>query len=95
MRLTFGRYHDPAPSAGLVPTSDATLINGKGRSVGNAVVPLAVVGVTQGLRYRLRLVSISCDPYFDFSIDGHSLVSAYISVSVFISNNLLPDDHRN
>jgi FtsP/CotA-like multicopper oxidase with cupredoxin domain len=23
-------------------------------------------------RYRLRLVSISCDPNFTFSIDGHS-----------------------
>jgi iron transport multicopper oxidase len=23
--------------------------------------------------YRLRIVSISCDPAFDFSIDGHQL----------------------
>ncbi|KAH6899593.1 laccase 2 precursor [Coprinopsis sp. MPI-PUGE-AT-0042] len=42
-------------------------------TVDGPVVPLAVVGVTQGLRYRLRLVSISCDPYFDFAIDGHQL----------------------
>jgi iron transport multicopper oxidase len=25
------------------------------------------------LRYRLRLVSISCDPNFMFSIDGHNM----------------------
>ncbi|KAH6899598.1 laccase 2 precursor [Coprinopsis sp. MPI-PUGE-AT-0042] len=66
-------YHDPAPSAGLVPDSVATLINGKGRYVDGPVVPLTVVGVIKNLRYRLRLVSISCDPYFDFSIDGHQL----------------------
>ncbi|KAH6899579.1 laccase 2 precursor [Coprinopsis sp. MPI-PUGE-AT-0042] len=66
-------YHDPAPSAGLVPTPISTLINGKGRYVNGPVVPLAVVGVTQNTRYRLRLVSISCDPFFDFSIDGHPL----------------------
>ncbi|KAH6899529.1 laccase 2 precursor [Coprinopsis sp. MPI-PUGE-AT-0042] len=66
-------YHDPAPSAGLVPTPISTLINGKGRYVDGPVVPLAVVGVTQNTRYRLRLVSISCDPFFDFSIDGHPL----------------------
>ena len=23
--------------------------------------------------YRLRLISISCDPAYDFSIDGHNL----------------------
>ncbi|KAH9963708.1 multicopper oxidase-domain-containing protein [Lactifluus volemus] len=50
---------------------NSTLINGKGRFVGGPSVPLAVVNVTRGLRYRLRIVSISCDPAFDFSIDGH------------------------
>ena len=34
---------------------------------------LAVVNVTQGSRYRFRLVSISCDPNFTFSIDGHNM----------------------
>ncbi|KAH6869607.1 laccase 2 precursor [Coprinopsis sp. MPI-PUGE-AT-0042] len=66
-------YHDPAPSAGLVPDSVATLINGKGRYLNGPVVPLAVVGVIRNKRYRLRLASISCDPFFDFSIDGHRL----------------------
>jgi iron transport multicopper oxidase len=27
----------------------------------------------RGLRYRLRLVSLSCEPAFTFSIDGHNL----------------------
>ncbi|KAJ3885618.1 laccase 1 [Lentinula edodes] len=63
----------PAPQAGAVPTSDATLINGLGRSVnGPADAPFAVVNVVQGSRYRFRLVSISCDPNFLFSIDGHT-----------------------
>ncbi|KAF7362996.1 Laccase I [Mycena venus] len=35
--------------------------------------PLAVINVVHGLRYRFRLVSISCAPNFVFSIDGHSL----------------------
>ncbi|KAF9485557.1 laccase [Pholiota conissans] len=65
-------YHTPAPSAGLVPTSDATLINGKGRYVGGPTVPLTVIRVLPNKRYRFRLVSISCDPNFTFSIDGHS-----------------------
>ncbi|KAJ3884646.1 laccase lcc6 [Lentinula edodes] len=47
-------------------TSDATLINGL------ATAPLAVISVTLGKRYRFRLVSISCEPNFVFSIDGHT-----------------------
>lgn len=66
-------YHEFAPSAGLVPTSDATLINGLGRYVDGPSSPLAVVNVTSGKRYRFRLISISCDPNFVFSIDGHNL----------------------
>ncbi|KAG6844799.1 hypothetical protein H0H87_003625 [Tephrocybe sp. NHM501043] len=66
-------YHIPAPSAGPVPTSDATLINGKGRYPSGPTTPLAVVSVIQGLRYRFRLVSISCDPNYVFSIDGHTM----------------------
>ncbi|THH16945.1 hypothetical protein EW146_g3773 [Bondarzewia mesenterica] len=68
-------YHVFAPSAGLVPTSDATLINGLGRYVGGPASPLAVVNVTHGKRYRFRLVSISCDPNFVFSIDGHNITA--------------------
>ncbi|KAJ7159659.1 laccase 2 precursor [Mycena filopes] len=35
--------------------------------------PLAVINVAHGKRYRFRLVSMSCDPDFTFSIDGHSM----------------------
>ncbi|RDB27655.1 Laccase-1 [Hypsizygus marmoreus] len=66
-------YHTPAPSAGLVPTPDATLINGLGRAADGATSPLAVISVVSGTRYRFRLVSISCDPNYIFSIDGHTL----------------------
>ena len=56
-------------------TSDSTLINGLGRSASSAgaVAELAVVNVTQGKRYRMRLVSISCDPNYNFTIDGHDM----------------------
>ncbi|KAJ3513766.1 hypothetical protein NLJ89_g2761 [Agrocybe chaxingu] len=66
-------YHVPAPSAGLVPTPDATLINGVGRYAGGPTIPLAVITVLPERRYRFRLVSISCDPNYTFSIDGHTM----------------------
>jgi iron transport multicopper oxidase len=34
---------------------------------------LAVIIVEQGKRYRMRLISMSCDPNFQFSVDGHNL----------------------
>jgi len=49
------------------------LINGKGRYPGGPAADLAVVNVVRGTRYRLRLVSISCDPAYNFSIDGHQM----------------------
>ncbi|KAG2012190.1 laccase 2 [Coprinopsis cinerea AmutBmut pab1-1] len=66
-------YHVPAPSAGVVPTFDSTLINGKGRYAGGPAVDLAVINVERNRRYRFRLISISCDPNYIFSIDGHQL----------------------
>lgn len=53
--------------------ADSTLINGKGRYPGGTNTELAVVDVQEGKRYRLRLISVSCDPNFTFSIDGHNL----------------------
>ena len=53
--------------------ADAVLINGLGRYAGGDAVDLAVISVTQGKRYRFRLVSISCDPNFTFSIDNHNM----------------------
>lgn len=81
----YHRYHYPSPSSltptgGPFPNADAHLINGKGRYLtggpGNlSVVPanLSVVNVEYGKRYRLRIVSISCDPSYTFSIDDHPL----------------------
>ncbi|KAH9959974.1 laccase 3 [Russula dissimulans] len=66
-------YHYVSTEAPLVPVFNSTLINGKGRYSGGPSAPLAVVNVLPGSRYRLRLVSISCDPAYDFSIDSHQL----------------------
>ncbi|KAH9164028.1 laccase [Lactarius sanguifluus] len=66
-------YHYVSPQAPARPQLNSTLINGKGRYPGGPSVPLAVVNVVSNTRYRLRLVSISCDPAFNFSIDGHQL----------------------
>ncbi|KAJ7254808.1 yellow laccase [Mycena rebaudengoi] len=66
-------YHYPAPQAPPIPISNATLINGLGRFEGGPLSKLAVISVTHGKRYRFRLVSVSCDPNFIFSIDGHSM----------------------
>ncbi|KAJ6459928.1 laccase [Mycena sanguinolenta] len=63
--------HGPASTLGNVPTLISTLINGLGRFAGGPTSQLAVVSVTQGQRYRIRLVSMSCDPNFIFTIDGH------------------------
>ncbi|KAI0062732.1 laccase [Artomyces pyxidatus] len=66
-------YHYVSTDAPLVPDPASGLINGKGRYSGGTAVDLAVVNVVFGLRYRLRIVSISCDPSYTFSVDGHQL----------------------
>nr|WEX25378.1 laccase [Coriolopsis gallica] len=66
-------YHLAARVGPAIPTADATLINGLGRSINTLNADLAVITVTKGKRYRFRLVSLSCDPNHTFSIDGHSL----------------------
>ena len=53
--------------------ANSTLINGRGRYAGGPSTALSVINVQQGLRYRLRVVSISCDPFFNFTIDGHRM----------------------
>ncbi|KAL0573755.1 hypothetical protein V5O48_008198 [Marasmius crinis-equi] len=54
-------------------TPNSTLINGLGRSVNEPTAELAVVNVEKGKRYRMRLISLSCDPNWIFSIDGHNM----------------------
>ncbi|KAG6916139.1 laccase, multicopper oxidase, benzenediol:oxygen oxidorectuctase [Tephrocybe rancida] len=70
-------YHEPAHTllgpGKLPPESIATLINGKGRYIGGPQSELAVVNVQWLKRYRFRIVAMSCDPAFTFSIDNHLL----------------------
>ncbi|KAG6853342.1 hypothetical protein C0991_005169 [Blastosporella zonata] len=59
---------------GIPLTPYSTLINGKGRYTGSpANTSLAVINVKSGARYRFRIISMSCDPNFTFSIDQHNM----------------------
>ncbi|KAG2022533.1 laccase 5 [Coprinopsis cinerea AmutBmut pab1-1] len=63
----------PSINTTIAPPVNATLINGKGRQPVKPDSPLAIVNVKQGKRYRFRILSLSCDPNYNFSIDGHDL----------------------
>ncbi|KAG1724261.1 laccase [Suillus lakei] len=67
-------YHVVAPILRHIigTTANSSLINGLGRYAGGPASDLAVISVKQGKRYRMRLVAMSCDPNFQFSIDGHN-----------------------
>ncbi|KAG1780860.1 laccase [Suillus placidus] len=67
-------YHVVAPVLRHIigTTANSSLINGLGRYAGGPASDLAVISVEQGKRYRMRLVAMSCDPNFQFSIDGHN-----------------------
>jgi len=69
-------YHYKAEDAPQVPAWSAVLVNGFGRNPAGPAgpaVPLAVLSVVRNLRYRFRIVSISFEPNFIFSIDNHTL----------------------
>ncbi|KAG9316053.1 laccase [Chiua virens] len=69
-------YHVAGPILGNIfgnVVANSTLINGRGRYPGGPAVPLAVINVRRGLRYRFRVISMSCDPWFNFTIDGHRM----------------------
>ncbi|KAI0923401.1 hypothetical protein AcV5_008963 [Taiwanofungus camphoratus] len=66
-------YHVPALQVPVPPTASSVLINGLGRDSSNSTSPLSVITVAHGLRYRFRLISMSCDPNFVFTIDGHNM----------------------
>ncbi|KAI0362952.1 laccase [Pilatotrama ljubarskyi] len=66
-------YHLAARVGPKFPTAASTLINGLGRSTSTPTAELAVINVQRGKRYRFRLVSLSCDPNYTFSIDGHNM----------------------
>ncbi|KAF9455291.1 laccase C [Collybia nuda] len=65
-------YHVPSQSSGAMRVL-ATLINGRGRYDGGDKIPLSVIHVERGKRYRFRVIGMSCDPNFTFSIDGHTM----------------------
>ncbi|KAH8085461.1 laccase 2 [Cristinia sonorae] len=58
---------------GVPPVADATLINGLGRFSNGQASDLAVINVQFGKRYRIRLIAMSCDPNYLFSIDNHDM----------------------
>ncbi|KZP29155.1 multicopper oxidase [Athelia psychrophila] len=67
-------YHLPANKVPVPFNADSTLINGLGRYQGGPKdSPLSVVNVTQGLRYRFRLVSMACNIRYNFTIDDHQM----------------------
>ncbi|OJA16919.1 hypothetical protein AZE42_08467 [Rhizopogon vesiculosus] len=68
-------YHIVAPVTRYFIGVEASsaLINGLGRYSGGPASELAVISVEQGKRYRMRLIAMSCDPNFLFSIDGHNV----------------------
>ncbi|KAK7029545.1 laccase, multicopper oxidase, benzenediol:oxygen oxidorectuctase [Paramarasmius palmivorus] len=66
-------YHAKAKST-TIGVPDSTLINGLGRwSKGSATSPLSVIKVVAGKRYRMRLINMSCDAGYTFSIDQHTM----------------------
>ncbi|KAF8159243.1 laccase [Crassisporium funariophilum] len=71
-------YHQPAPPTvplGVIPSpSSSILINGKGRYSGGPPMPLSIINVECNKRYRLRIVALSCDNSFLFSIAAHKLL---------------------
>jgi iron transport multicopper oxidase len=66
-------FHVPALNAPIPFLFTTNLINGKGRFAGGPASDLAVITVVPGSRYRFRLISMSCEPNFIFSIDGHQM----------------------
>ena len=69
------RYHTSSKGQAIL-ASEATLINGLGHYASEPNTSLAIINVQQSVRYRFRLVAISCDPNFVFSIDNHNMVSS-------------------
>ncbi|KAK0451157.1 laccase lcc5, partial [Desarmillaria tabescens] len=65
-------YHTPAKRVTQTfPTPDATLINGLGRWSKDPSHDLAVVKVTKGTRYRIRMINVGCAATFTVSIESH------------------------
>ncbi|KAG6918638.1 hypothetical protein DXG01_012757 [Tephrocybe rancida] len=70
--------HRASPKPITADHSLTTLINGRGRTVQrevtlNTVSPLAVINVEAGKKYRFRLIGLSCDAPFNFTIHDHTM----------------------
>ena len=65
-------YHFASTQAAVVNTANSTLINGKGRYTddfdSDLTADLAVISVTAGQRYRMRLVSLSWYGYVNDTV---------------------------
>ncbi|KAJ8584635.1 laccase [Rhizopogon salebrosus TDB-379] len=88
-------YHDPSSKLNQIVgavSNNSTLINGLGRYPGGPMTPLAVINVEQGKRYRFRVIGLSCDPSYNFTIDGHSMtiIEADGVETVPVTVDLLP-----
>ncbi|KAJ7482761.1 Cu-oxidase-domain-containing protein [Mycena latifolia] len=57
----------------IIPVSDTGLFNARGRYNGGPEVEFAAVSVTQGKRYRFRLVSLSVRGNFIVSFENHTM----------------------
>ncbi|KAG2057732.1 laccase [Suillus hirtellus] len=66
-------YNLPSPLVQRQVIADSVLIDGVGRYDGGPDVPLAVINVLPGKRYRFRLLNMACKPNYIFSIDSHNL----------------------
>ncbi|KAF8175455.1 Cupredoxin [Mycena galopus ATCC 62051] len=67
-------YDPNDPAKDLYGIDDeGTVLSLSGRYENGPLSDLAVVNVSHGKRYRFRLVSLSCEPAWAFSIDGQSL----------------------
>lgn len=66
-------YHTIAYNVAAADNPAAILINGLGRYPGGPDVPLSVITVEQGKRYRFRLINMACKPHILFSIVNHNL----------------------
>ncbi|KAG1808098.1 laccase [Suillus variegatus] len=64
-------YHVNAYDLALGDTPASTLINGVGRYPSGPPLPLSVIHVVPGKRYRIRLMNMACRPNYVFTIDNH------------------------
>ncbi|KAF8131812.1 laccase [Boletus edulis] len=66
-------YQSPYALKKTFAMPNSTLINGMGRYTSGPSAPLSVINVQQGLRYRFRVIAMSCESNFNFTVDGHRM----------------------